>query len=61
MVATVRAAYPTVLQSPMGEDVISNLGSGVAVDGAVSSDGAPDTRVWWPAWTGISGRLCPEL
>ena len=37
------ADYRIVLVSPNGEDVMSNLGFGVAVDGAVSSEPAPDT------------------
>src|SRR5215212_7697185 len=37
------ADYQIVLVSPTGEDVTSNLGFGVAVDGAVSSEDAPDT------------------
>jgi transcriptional regulator GlxA family with amidase domain len=37
------ADYRIVLLSPTGEDVTSNLGFGVAVDGAVSSERAPDT------------------
>ena len=37
------ADYRIVLLSPTGEDVKSNLGVGVAVDGAVSSEDAPDT------------------
>jgi transcriptional regulator GlxA family with amidase domain len=37
------ADYRIVLLSPTGEDVTSNLGFGVAVDGAVSSEDAPDT------------------
>jgi transcriptional regulator GlxA family with amidase domain len=37
------ANYQIVLVSPTGEDVTSNLGFGVAVDGAVSSEDAPDT------------------
>jgi transcriptional regulator GlxA family with amidase domain len=37
------ADYRIVLLSPTGEDVTSNLGFGVAVDGAVSAEPAPDT------------------
>jgi transcriptional regulator GlxA family with amidase domain len=37
------ADYRIVLLSPTGQDVTSNLGFGVAVDGAVSSEDAPDT------------------
>ncbi|MDT5235588.1 MAG: hypothetical protein QOD36_1328 [Mycobacterium sp.] len=37
------ADYRIVLLSPTGEDVTSNLGFGVTVDGAVSSERAPDT------------------
>ena len=37
------ADYRIVLLSPTGEDVTSNLGFGVAVDGAVSFERAPDT------------------
>jgi transcriptional regulator GlxA family with amidase domain len=37
------ADYQIVLVSPTGEDVTSNLGFGVAVDGAVTSEDAPDT------------------
>lgn len=37
------ADYRIVLLSPTGEDVTSNLGFGVAVGGAVSSERAPDT------------------
>ena len=37
------ADYRIVLLSPTGEDVTSNLGFAVAVDGAVSSERAPDT------------------
>ena len=37
------ADYRIVLLSPTGEDVMSNLGVGVAVDRGVSSERAPDT------------------
>lgn len=37
------ADYRIVLLSARGEDVTSNLGFGIAVDGAVSSEPAPDT------------------
>jgi hypothetical protein len=37
------ADYRIVLLSPTGEDIRSNLGFGVAVDGAVYSERAPDT------------------
>jgi transcriptional regulator GlxA family with amidase domain len=37
------ADYQIVLLSPTGEDVTSNLGFGVTVDGAVSDELAPDT------------------
>jgi transcriptional regulator GlxA family with amidase domain len=37
------AGYRIVLQSPTGEDVASNLGFRVAVDGAVAAEPAPDT------------------
>src|SRR5262249_55644797 len=37
------ADYQIVLLSPTGADVTSNLGFGVTVDGAVSSEHAPDT------------------
>jgi transcriptional regulator GlxA family with amidase domain len=37
------ADYRIVLLSPTGEDVTSNLGFGVTVDGAVTSERAPDT------------------
>jgi transcriptional regulator GlxA family with amidase domain len=39
------ADYRTVLLSATGEDVASNLVFGLAVDGAVSVERAPDTYV----------------
>ena len=53
------ADYRIVLLSPTGEDVTSNLGFGVAVDDAVSSERAPDTYLV-PGSDGIPRTRVPQ-